>query len=191
MQVPVEITFRDMQRSEATEILIREKISKLEQICSYMISCRVIIEKPQVRQRGGSAYRFRIDIRVPPHHEIVARHEPGRGDVHQDLPEIIRDTFDAARRQLQELVEKQRGETKSHPTNEANGVIDKIFADSGYGFIKSIDGRDIFFHENSVLDGFERLRIGTGVRYVEEAGAEGPQASTVQIMDQKPGSKIV
>ena len=37
-------------------------------------------------------------------------------------------------------------------------------------------------------DDFDRLEPGTGVRYVEEAGAKGPQASTVQIVD-KPGVK--
>ena len=35
---------------------------------------------------------------------------------------------------------------------------------------------------------FPRLEIGTGVRFVEERGEEGPQASTVQIVD-KPGAR--
>jgi len=38
-------------------------------------------------------------------------------------------------------------------------------------------------------DDFDRLEIGTGVRFVEEPGEEGPQASTVQIVD-KPGSRL-
>jgi cold shock CspA family protein len=49
-----------------------------------------------------------------------------------------------------------------------------------YGMIKMPDGRQIYFHRNSVLDGaYDKLIEGSEVRFVEEAGDEGPQASTV------------
>jgi hypothetical protein len=38
-------------------------------------------------------------------------------------------------------------------------------------------------------DDFQRLEIGTGVRFFPRRCEEGPQASTVQIVD-KPGSRI-
>lgn len=38
-------------------------------------------------------------------------------------------------------------------------------------------------HRNSVLEGrFEELEVGTNVRFAEEEGLEGPQASTVHVM---------
>jgi cold shock CspA family protein len=50
----------------------------------------------------------------------------------------------------------------------------------GYGFLTAQDGREIYFDRRSVLnDAFDRLEEGTPVRYMEEPGAEGPQASTV------------
>ena len=54
-------------------------------------------------------------------------------------------------------------------------------AEGGYGFLTSDDGREIYFHKNSVSAGaFPRLKIGTTVRFAEEAGEKGPQASTVR-----------
>jgi len=49
-----------------------------------------------------------------------------------------------------------------------------------YGFIQTSDGREIIFHRNSVLGaGFNALEIGSDVRFSEEEGDKGPQASTV------------
>ena len=45
-------------------------------------------------------------------------------------------------------------------------------------------------YRNSVVQNdFDRLEIGTGVRVIPRDGAEGPQASTVQIVD-KPGARV-
>src|SRR2546427_559512 len=64
-------------------------------------------------------------------------------------------------------------------------------AHEGYGFLRTRDGRQIYFHRRSVLhDGFERLAIGTEVRFEEEDGSDGPQASTVQIVS-KPGGRAL
>lgn len=50
-----------------------------------------------------------------------------------------------------------------------------------FGFIETTDGRQIYFHRNSVLNGgFARLDLGARVVYVEEAGEKSPQASTVK-----------
>jgi len=58
-----------------------------------------------------------------------------------------------------------------------------LFPKQDYGFLETPDGREIYFHRNSVLHpGFDRLEIGTEVRFVEELGQEGPQASTVAIV---------
>jgi cold shock CspA family protein len=52
-----------------------------------------------------------------------------------------------------------------------------------YGRIASVDGGDIYFHRNSVLNlDFDALEIGTEVRFVERTGDEGPQASSVWVV---------
>lgn len=190
MKVPVEITYRNVQKNDAIEALIHEKCVKLEQVCNYIGSCRVAIEMPQKHQRTGSGYRVRLNISVPPGKELVIRRESGEGDMHEEMVSIIRKAFDAALRKLKKVKDKQQGEVKTHPEQEAHAMVVKLFLKEGYGFLKTLDGREIYFHRNSVLhDDFDRLVLGTGVRFSEEKGGKGPQASTVQIVD-KPGSCV-
>ena len=55
--------------------------------------------------------------------------------------------------------------------------------EEGYGFLKTGDGREIYFHRNSVLDdAFARLKPGARVAFSEEMGDKGPQASTVKLL---------
>ena len=190
MQIPLEITYRGVERTEALDALIRRKVDKLERFCNYLIGARVTVESSQQHQRSGSSYRVGIYLSVPPGHELVVKRGESEGHLHQEPATVVRDAFNAAERQLKELMEKQRGEVKSHPEQERMALVDKLFPEEGYGFLKTVDGRVLYFHRNSVLfDDFDRLAIGTGVRYVESMGDKGPQASTVQIVD-KPGARV-
>jgi cold shock CspA family protein len=76
------------------------------------------------------------------------------------------------------------------PGPEAHrGLVVRLFMDQGYGFLRSADEEEIYFHRNSVLhDDFPRLTVGTEVRYEPSVGEMGPQASTVQIVN-KPGKR--
>lgn len=187
MRVPLELSFRDIPKTERIEDLIRERARKLETFHDQIISCRVAVEGPQEHQSTGSPFRVRISLRIPPGHELAVDREPGQDHLHDDLPTVVHRAFDALERRVKKLKEKQQGETKRHPEQEVGGLVQRLFPEEGYGFIRDLDGRDIYFHRNSVLgDEFDRLETGTGVRYVEEPGEEGPQASTVQIVN-KPG----
>jgi cold shock CspA family protein len=186
MQEPLAIVFRDIVRTPALEALISREMVKLEKVCDYIIAGRVVVEKPQTHQRAGSPFQVRVELHVPPGHHLVVKREPADRDMHDALEKVVIDTFKAAQRQLRRLVDKQRGKVKSHPENEVQGLIVKLFPDKGYGFIMTLDGREVYFHKNSVLNGgFERLGIGMGVRFVEETGDQGPQASTVQVVDHR------
>jgi cold shock CspA family protein/ribosome-associated translation inhibitor RaiA len=190
MQVPLELSFRDVPKTKETEKLITEKVDKLEQVCDNLISCRVVVEKPQKHQRSGNPYRVRIDVTVPPGHEMVVTKEPGQSRMNAPLSAVIRDAFEAMLRQLKELTERQRREIKVHPQQRVNGFVSRLFKEDGYGFIQSTDGRQIYFHRNSVLgDEFDRLEVGTGVHYSEEQGDKGPQASSVSI-EHKPNPPV-
>ncbi|MCE5231295.1 cold shock domain-containing protein [bacterium] len=180
MKVPLEIAYRDVDKNDQLEELIRQKAAKLERVCDYLVSCRVAVEHPQKEHR----YRVRIDLRVPPNHEIVVKSDPEPATMHLELETVLRQTFDTARRRLQNLVERAHGEVKTHPEQQVTALIDKLFPEKDYGFLRTIDGRDVYFHRNAVVgDGFSNLRIGMGVRYVETEGENGPQATTVQVVN--------
>ena len=190
LRVPLEISYRNVQKTDDIEDLIYEKCAKLEQVCNYITSCRVAIEKPQEHQKSGNPYRVRLDITVPPGHELVVKREVGEGEMHEELTSVIRKVFNAARRKLKKLTEKQRGEVKSHPTREARAIVVRLFREEDYGFLQTLDRREFYFHRNSILqDDFDHLELGTSVRFIEREGEKGPHASSVQIID-KPGSSV-
>jgi len=189
MEVPIEMTFRHVPKTKELEDLINSKAAALEKLCDNIISCRVAIEKPQEHQRSGNPYRVRIDLRVPPGHEIVVKREPGDGNMHDPLDFVIRESFDIARRKLKALLDKQHHDIKTHPEQEVSAVIDRIFMREQYGFLKTTDGREVYFHANSVInEDFDNLEPGMGVRFVERLDEAGLQASTVQIVD-RPRAK--
>lgn len=106
----------------------------------------------------------------------------------EPLQALIRRTFDSARRELEKEVEKQRGELKTSAQQSTQAVVEKIFRDVGYGFLRTLDGEQVYFHQNSVLHNhWETLTVGTIVRYALELGEKGLQASTVEIVS-KPGA---
>jgi cold shock CspA family protein/ribosome-associated translation inhibitor RaiA len=190
MEIPLQLSFRDIPPARQGELedRIRARALKLERFCDHITSCRVAVERPNQHQESGNAFRVRIDITVPPGHEVVVRKEPGDNDLHSDLLTVVNGAFEAAERQLKELSERQRGEVKTH--DEPRALVIRVFRDEGYGFLKTIDGRDVYFHRNAVLDGdFERLDLGTQVRFEETMGEMGPQATSVQIVD-KPGATV-
>ncbi len=190
MQVPPEISYRGLEKQDRIDNLVGARIAKLEKICDYIISCHIAVEQNQKNRQTGNPFRVRILVRVPPGHELVAERISTRGEREEPLAAVIRRAFDAMEKQLKELVEKQRNDVKTHPTVETSALVECIFPDEGYGFLRSLDGRQIYFHKNSVLHGeFDRLEIGTGVRFSEEMGENGPQATTIEI-ENKPGSNI-
>jgi cold shock CspA family protein len=187
MRVPLEIAFKGIEHVDEVDALIREEADKLERACSYLISCRVVVEKRQQHQEIGHPYRVRIGITVPPGHELIVKREPSKGDMHDPLEIVIKRAFTAAARQLRKLVEQQRGEVKMHPDQQVMAVVHKLFRQEGYGFLRAVDTQDeIYFHRHSVLHGeFDDLTIGVGVRYTAELGEKGLQATSVQIVDKQ------
>lgn len=121
-----EISFRDVEKNEAIEELIRKKAAKLEQVCSDLISCRIAVERPQQHQRSGNPYRVRIDMSVPGNEFVVTR-ESSEGEMHDPLTKVLGNAFNAARRKLREYTKRQRGEVKTHPEQQTTALVVKLF----------------------------------------------------------------
>lgn len=187
MEQPLEITFRDVERTPALEALIRREADKLEKVHDNLTRIRVAVEKPHEHQNSGNPYRIRLEIHAPGSPEVIVTRDPRDEKMHKPLEAVLRDAFKAARRNLKRLLAKQRGEVKSHPQQQISAVVEKIFPLEGYGFLRTVDGQEIYFHRNSVLHGdFDRMEVGTGVNFFKEMGRKGPQASSVRVVD-KPG----
>lgn len=181
MRQPLQVNFRDIPPSDAIEAKIREKAAKLDEFYDQIMACNVMVEAPHGHQNKGMLYHVRIDLTVP-NGELVVNRSPKDHHAHEDVYVAIRDAFNAARRKLQDFSRKQRGDVKFHET-PPHGVVSELVPYEDYGRIMSSDGREIYFHRNSLIEGdFDSLEEGDKVRFAEVAGDEGPQASTVHLI---------
>ena len=181
MQLPLQISFRNMERTEALETLVRERASRLDEFAGDIMSCRVVLEPAGKHHQRGNLYEVRIDLKLRGE-EIAITRAPSEHTENRDIQVALRDAFDAARRKLEDYVRRRRGDMKAHEI-PAHGHVARLFADEDYGFIETSDGRSIYFHRHSVQDGaFDRLQIGTEVSFSEEEGDKGSQASTVTVL---------
>jgi ribosomal subunit interface protein len=114
MQIPLQITIRDVEHSEALETHIRDKAKKLDEFFDHIMSCRVVVEMPHKHQHQGKQYTVRIDLGVAGGEIVVNR------DHAEDVYVALRDAFDAAKRKLEDYVSKLRGDVKKHEPKNAN-----------------------------------------------------------------------
>ncbi len=181
MKLPLQITFRHMERSEALEVDIRERAGKLDQFCDQIMACRVVVDAPHQHQHQGKLYRISVDLTVPGG-EIVASRETEQNHAHEDPYVATRDAFDAVKRRLEDYVRRNHHKVKLHEP-PPHGRVARLMREEGYGFIESFDGVEVYFHRNSVLhDAFDSLEVGNEVRFSEDMGDEGPQASSVALI---------
>lgn len=198
MLLPVQITFRNIEDHAGLEDYVQKEAAKLERFYNRISSCRVIVERPE-RATSSKLYHVRIDLGVP-NEELVVKHIPSLHGALQDLQtqtsrrearsvlahrnpkRAIHQAFQEMCRQLQDYARRQGGAVKAkQKLQEAS--VKEVFPDEGYGFLEAGDGRSVYFHQGSVLEGhFPQLRIGTKVKFAEEPGDKGPQASTVRII---------
>ncbi len=174
MRLPMQIAFHNMPHDAAIESAVRANADWLDNFYDRVMSCRVVVDLPHLHHQEGNRYEIRIDLKVPGRELVVKRD----GEF-KDLDVLIRDGFDDARRQLEDYGRRQRGQVKAREP-QSHGRVARLFSNAGYGFLTTPDGREIYFHKNSVVDArYDDLTVGTEVRFVEELGEKGPQASTL------------
>jgi len=180
MQVPLQITFEHIGHSDAIEAAVRKEAQRLERFHDRITSARVVVARPQHRHHKGDTYCVRVHVAIPGDKHIDVSRDPAATGRHEDVHVTIRDAFDAAGRQLQDHVRELAGAVKAHAA-PPHGIIASLFPDRDHGFIAASDGREIYFHRNSVLGAkFETLEVGQEVRFSEAVGDKGPQATSVR-----------
>lgn len=182
MQTPLQISFEGLPHSAAIEARIREEAGKLERFYERITSIRIVVARPQHRHHKGDVYLIRIHLTVPGAAAIAISREPAVTGEHEDVYVTIRDAFKAARRQLQDQARVREGQVKVHEP-PPHGRVCALHPERGHGFIAASDGREIYFHRNSVEGGaFDKLEVGHEVRFSEAMGDKGPQATIVHLV---------
>lgn len=101
MQVPLQITFRNVERSEALEARIRADATKLERFHPRITRCRATVEETQRHHTQGRMFAVGIEVRVPGKDLSAAKED-------EDVYIAVRDAFTAVRRQLEDLAKEMR-----------------------------------------------------------------------------------
>ncbi|HVA26553.1 MAG TPA: HPF/RaiA family ribosome-associated protein [Candidatus Baltobacteraceae bacterium] len=126
MELPVQITYRELDPSDALTGLIREEAAKLDRFFDRIVSCRVLVEREQRHLRVGAPFRVRIDIGVPGDEltidavpsvlaavtddEGAMRRKRAEVDaMHKDPALAVRDAFRRARRRIQDYARRTMG----------------------------------------------------------------------------------
>jgi cold shock CspA family protein/ribosome-associated translation inhibitor RaiA len=174
---PVEITYRNFSATPSIEQDVRRHAEHLQRFGGDIVSCRVVISTPHRHQRKGRLFHVRVDLRLPGG-ELVVKRDPAERAAHQDLHVALRDAFDACRRELQDYLRVRRGAVK-RPEGASRGRVSSISRADGFGYLEGADGALVWFDARSVLGDFASLQPGDEVRFTEEQGNKGPQASTV------------
>jgi ribosome-associated translation inhibitor RaiA len=126
MQTPVDIAFRHCAPSEEIRSEIAAQMQRLEKFSPRITSCRVVVTGPQTGHRRGG---FEVELRItmPEHNEVVVDKS------HADAPEreyalvAIREAFDAAVRQIENVMHEFRGQVKHH-AEASHGRVKNLHA---------------------------------------------------------------
>ncbi|MGO8737444.1 HPF/RaiA family ribosome-associated protein [Rhodoblastus sp.] len=181
MQTPPEIAFHHFEPSDAVRAEIARQVARLERFSAHITSCHVAVSKA-ARHQQGDLFHVAVRVALPGHKDVVVDRQHGDEPEQEHALVAVRDAFDAAIRQIEDAMRDLRDEVKQH-AEPAHGRVARFLAGEDCGFIETPDGREIYFHRNSVVEGdFDKLEIGSEVRFVEEIGDKGAQASTVRVI---------
>lgn len=111
MTIPVHIMFRHMESSPAVETRVRELALHLGVFSDRIQSCRVVVDSPHRHHHQGKVFNVKVQVALPGEDVVVDMERPDRYG-HEDVYVVLRDAFDAAKRQLQQRMSSLRGEPK-------------------------------------------------------------------------------
>jgi len=183
MDVEPQVSFQNLEHSDAVERDILEKVEHLHQLHPRLAGCRVVVDAPHRDKKKGRIYEVRIDMSVPGKDISVTR-EAGLNHAHEDIYVAIRDSFDAAKRLLDDRERKMDAHrTKRHP-EVRHGKLARIFKEDGYAFIECEDGHEVYFDRDSLTKNvWPRLEVGCNLRFKQLDGDKGPYGIQITLLD--------
>lgn len=110
-----DIHFHGLEKSDAIETKVQDKVAKLHRHFDRMSGCRVVLDAPQRNAAKAKVFRVKIEISIPNSAPVIINHEREGSSANEDLPLAIRDAFEAATRKVDELGDRRanRGRAES------------------------------------------------------------------------------
>lgn len=175
-----EISFPDFEPSEAVRTDVERYLAKVENLYDRVVSCHVSIRAPHQRQRVH-IYHVTIVLEIPGE-DVVVSHEPEKDMSHADIHVAIRDAFNALTRQLRKRVKSRQEKVIVNEDPHEIGVVKSFDPNQGWGFVEDHQGREIYFHQNALLNAdASDLKPGSRVRFVEGPGEKGNHVTSMSM----------
>jgi ribosome-associated translation inhibitor RaiA/cold shock CspA family protein len=179
MQIPVQVSFKDVKPSDFIKTAIEKHVARLERFFPRIIGCRVVVEAKNRHGHKGTLYSLGIDLSVPGKEIVIGRSGP-KDHAHEDIHVAMRDAFNAAARALEDHARHIRGDVKPHDL-PLQGKVVALFLEDGYGFIATPDGDEVMFRRESLGNrDLSTLKVGDEVHLTRpaEGGAIPTQAKS-------------
>lgn len=109
MQIPIQIAFHGVDKSDAVEDKIRERVDKLEGYSDRITGCRVVVESHHKSHSNlnTNAAPFHVTVHLSvPGEDLVVRRDPKETRAHEDIQIALRDSFDTMERRLKDYTQK-------------------------------------------------------------------------------------
>lgn len=118
MHKPLEIIFRDIDRSDSAVSVIEKKCETLDRFYPQIIGTHVTISAPENRFRRNKAYHVTIEVDVPRKKHLVVNYEPEEKSLERSLPVVIKHAFRIMEQRLEDHARQQRSLMKHHHGEE-------------------------------------------------------------------------
>lgn len=118
MTIPTEVTFRDMEPSDALRTAIFDRAQRLERFASDILSCHVTVERDAAHRSQGNPFKIHVRLSMRGR-QIDASGSSKSKSRQEDAYATVADMFDVLRRRVEDYVRLRRGDIKRRlPTSK-------------------------------------------------------------------------
>lgn len=185
MQTQPTVSFDGVAVDDAIRDAALAHVHDLEKLSRDIVGCHVVLSQPHQHRRRGRLWSARIEL-VIPGADIIVNRTHHLDHAHEDPLVTLRDAFGAARRRLEDCIQRRRGAVKAHEPHDEGRIL-RVLPAENHGFIATPDGREVYFHAHALCEqALSGLEPGTPVRFTVEEGDDGPQATWVHVTGPAP-----
>ena len=106
MAIPLRITYRDIEASDAIEARINDRVKRLEKFAKRATGLHVTVAAPHHHGHKGQLYQFTLELHLPKE-DIVVRQGDSPNHAHEDVYVAMRDAFAALERRVHDSLDRQ------------------------------------------------------------------------------------
>lgn len=107
MPLPARISFNGLDHCDDVEAYTRERIERLERLCTAATACRVVLERPwtpsATAAHGGRNLGVRVELDLPGERHLTGDQQRAETPLLR-LETLVREAFEALERKLERQI---------------------------------------------------------------------------------------